>query len=792
MQIRFVAVLASLALALGASALPDGGGAAPAAAAPPPSDSESPPGTVPGHGSPPETLPGHGTSPTTTFTNPITEPFADTYADPAVIRGKDGWWYLYATSDPLVSGGPFGNMHVAKSRDLETWEYVDTIFDEENRPAWAASASYFWAPDIRYVDGQYVMYYTVTDTAENPDPWDYTIGVATAPTPTGPWTDSGGPVLDPRPAGGGAYLNTIDPALFTDGDGSRYLYFGGFNGGVWVTELDESGTRAVGEPTRVTVADRYEGAFVVKRDGWYYLMGSSANCCAGPVTGYSVYTGRSRSPLGPFTDHEGVSLNESRVGGTQVLAQNGNRWIGVGHHAVLTDVSGQDWMLYHAIDKDEAWLNEPGGVNRRPTLIDRMDWIDGWPVVNAGAGPSEGPQPGPVSASELGIVSGDPVSGPGLRRVAGTLVRGSDGAGDAGAIARLVPDRRGAAVARTAPAPRDVRVEADVRLPDADGALTVAVGGHGPAGVTVRLDAGARELVVGQGRAQRRAEVPANVDLTSWHVLSVEVRDGVLDARLSSSGLGDVDAEVRFEPRRDLPRRAPVRLVADGGEAQLDNLTVVAAHDPVTERVAEPRAGAVTFAEEFDGELDAGWRWLHGPADVEVADGGLSWPLTGHDLVGAANDAPALLRDAPEGDFVLEATVTLPLGEGTVRNYQQAGLLVHAGDDDFLRLAPVSIWQTRQVEFGKELTADGRTWFGGHVSGPVADRMHLRLFHTTDPTTGEHEYRAASSRDGESWRFGATWTLPAGTDPEAGIYAGGGAAPATTATFETVLLRELN
>ncbi|GAB2481551.1 hypothetical protein GCM10027063_24540 [Promicromonospora xylanilytica] len=787
MQLRFVAVLASLALALGATALPDGGGGtAPAAAAP--AGTGSPPSTA--TGSPPSSGTGASPSSGTTFTNPITEPFADTYADPAVIRGKDGWWYLYATSDPLVSGGPFGNMHVSRSRDLETWEYVGTIFDEENRPAWAASASYFWAPDIRYVDGQYVMYYTVTDTAANPDPWDYTIGVATAPTPTGPWTDSGGPVLDPRPAGGGTYLNTIDPALFTDDDGSRYLYFGGFNGGIWVTRLDESGTRAVGEPTRVTVADRYEGAFVVKRDGWYYFMGSSANCCAGPVTGYSVYAGRSRSPLGPFTDHEGVSLNESRVGGTQVVAQNGNRWIGVGHHAVLTDVAGQDWMYYHAIDKDDAWLDEPGGVNRRPTLVDRMDWIDGWPVVNAGAGPSEGPQPGPVSASGLGIVSDDPASGSGLRRVTGTLTTGSDESGDAGAIARLVPDRRGAAVARTAPAPRDVRVEADVRLPG-DGAVTVALGSD-RAAVSVRLDAEARELVVGQGRQQLRADVPDDVDLTSWHVLSVGARDGVVDARLSSSGLGDVDAEVRFEPRRELPRKAPVHLVADGGEAQLDNLTVVPAHEPVTERVAEPQAGAVTFAEEFEGELDQGWRWLHEPADVEVSGGALSWPLTGHDLVGATNDAPALLRDAPEGDYVLEATVTLPLGQDTVRNYQQAGLLVHAGDDDFLRLAPVSIWQTRQVEFGKELTADGRTWFGGHVSGPVDDRMHLRLFHTTDPATGEHEYRAASSRDGKSWRFGATWTLPAGTDPEVGIYAGGGATPATTARFETVQLREID
>lgn len=769
MQTRFVAALATLTLGVGTALLSDGGGAAPAAAAPPP--------------------------PAATYSNPITEPFADTYADPAVIRGKDGWWYLYATSDPLVEGGPFGNMHVARSRDLASWEYVGTIFDEDNRPAWAADASFFWAPDIRYVDGRYVMYYTVTDTAANPDPWDYTIGVATAPTPTGPWTDSGGPVLEPRPASGDGYLNTIDPALFTDDDGAHYLYFGGFNGGIWVTRLDETGTRAVGSPTRVTVADRYEGAFVVKRDGWYYFMGSSANCCAGPTTGYSVYTGRSRSPLGPFVDHEGVGLNESRVGGTQVVAQNGNRWIGVGHHAVLTDVAGQDWMLYHAIDKDDAWLNEPGGINRRPTLLDRMDWIDGWPVVNAGAGPSEGPQPAPVAASALGVVSADPASGSGLRRVTGTLARGSDDAGDAGAIARLVPGRRDAAVARTAPAPRDVRVETDVRLPDDAGSFTVSLGGEGRSAVSVRVDAGSRELVVTQAGGHqpqvRRAPLPANVDLTSWHVLTVAADDGEVTARLSSSGLGDVDAEVRLDTRAALPRRAPVHLAAAGAEAQVDNLTVVAAHEPVTRRVAEPRAGAVTFAERFDGGLDAGWRWLHAPADVSVADGALSWPLTGHDLVGAANDAPVLLRDAPDGDYVLETTVRLPLAEGTVRNYQQAGLLVHAGDDDFLRLAPVSIWQTRQVEFGKELTADGGRWWGGHVSGPVADTMRLRLFHTLDPDTGEHRYRAASSRDGESWRFGATWTLPAGTDPEIGIYAGGGAAPATTAVFDEVLIREI-
>jgi arabinan endo-1,5-alpha-L-arabinosidase len=39
-----------------------------------------------------------------TYRNPISEDFGDTFADPAVIRGKDGFWYSYGTSDPLREG----------------------------------------------------------------------------------------------------------------------------------------------------------------------------------------------------------------------------------------------------------------------------------------------------------------------------------------------------------------------------------------------------------------------------------------------------------------------------------------------------------------------------------------------------------------------------------------------------------------------------------------------------------------------------------------------------------------
>src|SRR4029453_8453603 len=39
-----------------------------------------------------------------TYTNPVSRDFADTFADPSVIKAKDGYWYAYGTTDPLNEG----------------------------------------------------------------------------------------------------------------------------------------------------------------------------------------------------------------------------------------------------------------------------------------------------------------------------------------------------------------------------------------------------------------------------------------------------------------------------------------------------------------------------------------------------------------------------------------------------------------------------------------------------------------------------------------------------------------
>ena len=104
--------------------------------------------------------------------------------------------------------------------------------------------------------------------------------------------------------------------------------------------------------------------------------------------------------------------------------------------------------------------------------------------------------------------------------------------------------------------------------------------------------------------------------------------------------------------------------------------------------------------------------------------------------------------------------MTIDLGVDTVRNYQQAGLVAYAGDDDFARLSHVAIWNTRQIEFGRELPYAGRLSYGGMVEGPPAETTWLRLAHRIDPATGEHEFRAATSRDGRRWDVGRRVDLP--------------------------------
>ncbi|MBA2720466.1 MAG: family 43 glycosylhydrolase [Chloroflexi bacterium] len=357
-----------------------------------------------------------------TYRNPLLpvvpgDGVVESCADPTVIEGQEGegLWYLYCTADPLndddrnADGGfIFRQIPTMTSTDLVNWTYVGEAF-AGNRPVYATPNAGLWAPEIVYFaeTGLYHLYYTVTETTLPGG--GSAIGVATSDGPTGPWTHSPSPAVAPHGAdccGPDSRRWVFDPEVLRTAGGD-YLYYGSYFGGLSVRRLEGNGlTTDPASQTNVAIANKFEGAEVEYRDGWYYLFASATDCCRGPLTGYVVMVGRSHSPLGPFIDQEGVALNDNedaadptdgRAGGTPVIAQNGNRWIGTGHNTVFTDHAGQWWTIYHAVDVNDPYFAGATGFTKRPALMDAIDWVDGWPVLNGGSGPSDTPQQAPAA-----------------------------------------------------------------------------------------------------------------------------------------------------------------------------------------------------------------------------------------------------------------------------------------------------------------------------------------------------------------------------------------------------------
>jgi hypothetical protein len=172
--------------------------------------------------------------------------------------------------------------------------------------------------------------------------------------------------------------------------------------------------------------------------------------------------------------------------------------------------------------------------------------------------------------------------------------------------------------------------------------------------------------------------------------------------------------------------------------------------------------------------------------DGQVSGGSFNWPTQAADIVGTGNNASLVLRAAPRGNYIVETKLTIDLGVETFRNFQQGGMIAYANDDHWARLSHVAIWNTRQTEFGKEMPFANGLSFGGMLIGPPADTTWLRLAHSVDPANGEHEFRAATSRDGERYVWGGTWTLPADTEPRIGLLSLGRAPndPPATSRFD--------
>lgn len=309
-----------------------------------------------------------------TYQNPVFEPVI---ADPSIIRAEDGTFYAYGTEDAWEHSTDNRYVPIIKSTNLVDWEYVGDAF--EQKPDWKGFA-YLWAPDIQYINDQYYLYYSLSVWGDsNP-----AIGVATADSPEGPFTDQG-MLFDSETIG---VNNSIDPYIHQTDDGELWIFWGSFHG-IYAIELTPDGLDTVGEKVHIA-GNSFEAPYIVEKDGYYYLFLSTGSCCNGANSTYQVKIGRSESLLGPYLDRQGRNIKGTS--GSLVLG-DGTQFVGNGHNSVIQDDAGDYWMIYHGIDRDNPYL--PAGATRRPLMIDKIIWDrNGWPQLEAFR-PSETEQEAP-------------------------------------------------------------------------------------------------------------------------------------------------------------------------------------------------------------------------------------------------------------------------------------------------------------------------------------------------------------------------------------------------------------
>lgn len=292
--------------------------------------------------------------------NPILSGF---HADPEILYSRQTKrYYIYPTSDGFPGwGGSY--FKVFSSRNLKEWKEERVILDMKKDVSWANGNA--WAPCIeeKEIDGKYkyFFYYSANSVTNK----GKQIGVATANSPLGPFTDSGKPIITSSPVGRG---QQIDVDVYTDPiSGKSYLYWG--NGYMAGAELNDD-MMSVKEETITVMTPKggtletyafREAPYVFFRKGVYYFLWSVDDTGS---PNYHVAYGTGNSPLGP------IQVAKEPI----ILIQSPKDEIyGPAHCSVLQVPDKKDswFIVYHRINKE--YLKHGPGWHRE-VCIDRLEF----------------------------------------------------------------------------------------------------------------------------------------------------------------------------------------------------------------------------------------------------------------------------------------------------------------------------------------------------------------------------------------------------------------------------------
>lgn len=278
--------------------------------------------------------------------------------DPTLIKGTDGYFYLYATED-------IHNVPIYKSKNLVNWTFVHTAFMDNTRPTFVSGGG-IWAPDINYVNGQYVMYYSMSTWGGE---WTCGIGVATAARPYSYFIDKGKLFISSEIG----VQNSIDPFFIEEADGSKYLFWGSFRG-IYGIQLSDDGLSIKEGAVKQQIAGGLtEATYIYKRDGYYYLIGSAGSCCSGLNSTYRLMVARSKNLFGPYVDKNG---KEALSNNFSEMLHASTTTVGPGHCSeIVEDDAGQTWIMYHGYMTENV-------DNGRCLFLDQVQWDSkGWPFI---------------------------------------------------------------------------------------------------------------------------------------------------------------------------------------------------------------------------------------------------------------------------------------------------------------------------------------------------------------------------------------------------------------------------
>lgn len=249
------------------------------------------------------------------------------FADPFVLLDGDTY-YAYGTYND-------DGITCFSSTDLKNWKKECVALSKDNSYA----DHWFWAPEVYKVGNRYLMFYSA----------DEHTCIAESNSPIGPFRQrKQEPLITTE--------KTIDSTLFTDDDGTHYIYFCRFNTvtngeTVWCAKFDTDNLTY--DPETLTLCIRpddeawvyemvNEGTAVVKHGDTYYLT-YSGNGYMSPNYGIGYAT--AKSPMGPWKKYSGNPIF------IQPTTQKWGRLEGIGHHAFFKDKEGKDRIVFHAHNK---------------------------------------------------------------------------------------------------------------------------------------------------------------------------------------------------------------------------------------------------------------------------------------------------------------------------------------------------------------------------------------------------------------------------------------------------------